>query len=162
MPSSDPQTHEKAERKGHPAATAEQLLAAMLPYGFRDLVDQTFVSPMRHQSEGLFVPELLRAVITPDQIRRLFTLWACLKLSGGHEIHEWHLTTFEFVSSPEEGEDYAVIRQMTRAAEKDFTGLHACVFPDGDVSFYVTHISSGPVFASSVMSLTQFGNLGNR
>lgn len=99
MPSSDPQTHEKAERKGHPAATAEQLLAAMLPYGFRDLVDQTFVSPMRHQSEGLLVPELLRAVITPDQIRRLFTLWACLKLSGGHEIHEWHLTTFEFVSS---------------------------------------------------------------
>lgn len=162
MPSSDPQTQEKADKKGHPAATAEQLLAAVLPYGFRDLVDQNFLSPLRHQSEELFVPDLLCAVITPDQIRRLFTLWACLKLSGGHEIHEWHLTSFQFVASPEEGEDYAVVRQMARTAEKDFTGLHACVFPDGDVSFYVTHTSAGPVFASSVMSLSQFGNLGTR
>jgi hypothetical protein len=145
------ETREDQQKVGHPAGYMQGRLFGFAPYGLENLAEQTFVSPLTNHDPDVLVPDMVRAVI-----RMLCHLWSCLNLCGAHEIHQWQLSSFEFLQPPQEGVPYEHVKAQVEVAQSDFTGLHACVFPDGDVSFYVSHTSAGPIFASSVMSLTQF------
>lgn len=150
------ETREDLQKVGHPAGHAQGRLPGFAPYGLEGLEAQTFVSPLINHNPDVWVPEMIRAVITPDQIRMLCHLWSCINLCGAHEIHLWNLCSFEFLQPPQEGMPYEHVKAQVEAVQTDFTGLHACVFPDGEVSFYVSHTSAGSIFTSSLLSLTQF------
>ena len=146
------------EAAGRSAAACAQQLTRALALDLQHVPAQVFSSPLHLSGADLFDHRLmlLRSEIRPEQLRSLCTLWAYLKLSGGHEIHQWDLASFELWFQSEEEGGQQPVTERALEEESRFSGLHACVFPDGEVSFYISPSSGIEVFASATLSLSQF------
>lgn len=163
------QTGQHSPSVAHPSSTREQRLDSLMPRGLDISGPRVFVSSTRHQCDELKVPAFIKVVLTTDMIQRLCSLWACLYLSGGHEIHRWNVAPIEFLDEFDPADSAAepiilncdeqqVVVVPARIPDGVFDGLHACVFADGDVSFYVMHNGQNQVSASLMFSLAQFWN----
>lgn len=127
---------------------------------------KVIVSRTRHRCEELSAPALMRVVLTPQDIDRLRQARACLAMSGGNELHIWGLTGFDLFDEFDpadhdldpiqialHGVDLIVVKVDVDPDE--FDGVHACVFADGDVSFYIKWRGDNPVFAIDVVNLDE-------
>lgn len=151
MPSNTP---EKAPIKGHTASDKARRAGALVPFGIKFPDAQTIVATGRTQSENIALPCSVRFVITADMVHSLCQAWACLNLAKGNELHVWHLADFDLVSVPAQERETATVIDLLQ--KSTFDGIHACVFVDGDVSFYLVHDGEEVFSLSKTFNLTQY------
>lgn len=155
--------NEPVSQKDVPVGSTAQCLSAPR-HGGDSAPCKVIVSRTRHRCEELAAPALMRVVLSTLDIERLRQARACLAMSGGNELHIWGLTGFDLFDEFDpadhdvdpiqislHGVDLIVVKVDVDPDE--FDGVHACVFADGDVSFYIKWRGDNPVFAIDVVNL---------
>ncbi|MFN4266392.1 MAG: hypothetical protein ACK4F8_11680 [Aquabacterium sp.] len=151
MPSN---SEEKVPSKGHTASDKSRRSGALVPFGIKFPDTQTIVANGRHKGDNVALPFSARFVITAQMVHSLCEAWACLNLAKGNEMHLWHLSEFNLSLEPDAQVKTPSLIELLQ--KESFDGIHACVFADGDVSFYLVHESEEIIFLSKTFPLTQF------
>jgi hypothetical protein len=129
----------------------------------------TFSTATRCTSDTLGVPPYITVELSPDTLAHLCSMWQCLAFAQGNEMHQWNIASFGFLRELEpgnqeaplisiqiDGQDIATTGTMPKV---DFDGLHACVFADGEVSFYLVGPDDIIVNSASMFDLRRIWDL---